>query len=54
MRKLDPRPEAIARIEQPEITPTRYRLTVIYVPGLATRRGLHVLRPGQDLRTGGI
>jgi hypothetical protein len=54
MRKLDPRPEAIARIEQPEITPTRYRLTVIYVPGLATRRVLHVLRPGQDLRTGGI
>jgi hypothetical protein len=54
MRKIDPRPESIARIEQPEITPTRHRLTIIYIPGLTSRRGLHVLRPAQDLRTGGL
>jgi hypothetical protein len=52
-RRFDPRPESVARIEQPEITPTTLRLIILYIPGQTNRRAVHLLRPGQDLRTGG-
>ena len=52
-RQRDPRAEVLARFEQPEITPTRLRLTIVYIPGLTNKRGLHILRIGQDLTDGG-
>jgi hypothetical protein len=54
LRRLDPRPEAIARVEQPEITPTTLRLIILYIPGQTNRREFHLLRPGQDLTTGRV
>jgi len=53
-RKRDAQTDAARMIPQPEqISPTELDLVIVYIPGTATDRPIHVVRTTQDLRLEG-
>src|SRR5262249_43321926 len=52
LRRDDPRSTAGPTVDEAEVVRTRLNLTVVFIPGLTNQRALHILRPGQDLRSG--
>jgi hypothetical protein len=51
-RRLDPRAGALPPApDLTQVAPTRLDLEIIYIPGAANRRGLHIIRTRQDLNT---
>jgi hypothetical protein len=53
-RKRDAQIDAARMMPQPEqISPTEMDLVIVYIPGTATDRPIHVVRTTQDLRLEG-